>query len=61
MLTTIGYQSQSMHADTAAAGVQLRQSSRICRLAVHARLAIVRRVGACQAGADSSVRVAGNI
>ena len=40
-------------------GVQLRQSS-ICRLAVHAHLAIVRRAGACHAGAASTVRVAAN-
>ena len=63
MLTTIGQQSQSMQADVAAAGLMVSNCANRhsdCRLAVHAHLAIVRRAGACQAAAASSVRVAGN-
>ena len=62
MLTTIGEQRQSKHVDAAAAGLMVSNcaSRRNCRLAVRAHLAIVRRAGACQAGSDSSVPVAGN-
>jgi len=65
MLTTIGHRpAKPVDARRCCScwsgGVQLRQSSSICGLAVHARLAIVRRAGACQAGAASSVRVAEN-